>query len=300
MYRSFRPVVAVLPALVLAGTTAAAEPAPPGSRVAMTDSVQALEPGGLLVRAAELRTRAADAVDAVFDTDWIVDVAATFGARLHDAAGESRAWFLRIAVALAPTPPDLTCLVAFPIPDHTTSGYGWRDDPINHREQFHAGADIHAARGTPVHAAGDGQVIFAGRQHGYGNIIYVDHGNGVITRYAHLSKILVAKGDVVQAAQEIGKVGATGRVTGPHLHFEVRIDGLPVSPELAMQVAGLEREAPEMAKLVGLALAPDVQSHWINEQDPPRSSRAATPSKDKPKGSRPERRGRAPRQHLSS
>jgi murein DD-endopeptidase MepM/ murein hydrolase activator NlpD len=298
MYRSSRlPAVAALSALVMAGATAAAAPT---SRVAMTDQVQALEPGGLLVRYAELEGRAADAVQAALDTDWLTDVAASFGARLHDAAQDSRAWLMQVAVELAPTPRDLTCLVALPIPDHTTSGYGWRDDPINHRDQFHAGADIHAARGTPVHSAGDGQVIFAGRQHGYGNVIYVDHGSGVVTRYAHLSKILVAKGDVVLAAQEIGKVGATGRVTGPHLHFEVRLDGLPVSPELALEVANLEREAPDMAKLAALALAPDVQSHWINEQDPPRSSRHASPSKDKPSGSRPERRGRAPRQHLNS
>jgi hypothetical protein len=313
MYRSSRlSIVAVLPALVLAGTTAAATPdavpaphgpAAPAPRIAMTDPVQLLEPAGLLVRYAELRGRAVDAARALVDTDWLVDVAATFGARLRDAGAESRAWFLTVATALAPTPRDLTALVAFPIPDHTTSGYGWRDDPINHRDQFHAGADIHASRGTPVHSAGDGQVIFAGRQHGYGNIIYVDHGNGVVTRYAHLSKILVAKGDVVLAAQEIGKVGATGRVTGPHLHFEVRIDGLPVSPALAMQVADLERSAPDLARLAALALAPDVQSHWINEQDPPRSTRHAPDrpeSKDKPTGSRPERRGRAPRQHLSS
>src|SRR5262249_55665784 len=163
-------------------------------------------------RYAELRGRAVDAARAMIDTDWLVDVAATFGAHLRDVGAESHEWFLRIAIAFAPAPRDLTSLVAFPIPDHTTSGYGWRHDPISPRDQFHAGADIHASRGTPVHSAGDGQVIFAGRQHGYGNIIYVDHGNGVVTGYAHLSKILVTKGDVVLAAQEIGKVGATGRV----------------------------------------------------------------------------------------
>jgi murein DD-endopeptidase MepM/ murein hydrolase activator NlpD len=191
--------------------------------------------------------------------------------------------------------PDLTSLVAQPVPEHTTSGYGWRDDPINHHSRFHGGADIHADRGTPVHAAGDGTVIFASRQGGYGNVIYVDHGHGLITRYGHLSKILVKKGEVVAAASEIGRVGATGRATGPHLHFEVRIDGNPVDPTLAMHVAELERTAPDLARLVGMALAPDVQTHWINEQDPPRGSRGKTPA-----GPRPERRGRTARSRNNS
>jgi len=191
-------------------------------------------------------------------------------ALVADLAGRVETWLLRTVTPPVARPPDLTALTAFPVPDHTSSGFGWRDDPIRHHRQFHAGTDIRAARGTRVYVAGDGHVIFAGRQHGYGKVIYVDHGGGIVTRYAHLSRIEVRRGDDVTAATEIGRVGSTGRATGPHLHFEVRIDGRPVNPVLAMQVASLERTNPDMATLLGVALAPDVQSRWINAEDPPR------------------------------
>jgi murein DD-endopeptidase MepM/ murein hydrolase activator NlpD len=279
----------------VAAGTASASPA----RVALTDQAPALvEPGALVARYQQVRDQVAGLVHDALEPDWLVDVAGAIGSRFTDATSGSGTWLIRMVAPLAPPPPDLTCLSAYPVPEHTTSGYGWRDDPIRHRTQFHAGADIHASRGTPVHSAGDGQVVFAGREHGYGNLVMVDHGHGIVTRYAHLSKILVAKGDVVMAAQEIGKVGATGRATGPHLHFEVRIDGRPVAPQLAMQVAELERTSPDLARLAGLSLAPDVQAHWINEQDPPRGSRKH--ESEKPTGTRPERRGRTPRQHLNS
>ena len=175
--------------------------------------------------------------------------------RPHSAITEAWVTRRRAPRRLA-APPDLTALTSFPVPDHTSSGFGWRDDPIRHRRQFHAGTDIRAPRGTRVYVAGDGHVIFAGRQHGYGKVVYVDHGGGVVTRYAHLSRIEVHRGDDVAAATEIGRVGSTGRATGPHLHFEVRIDGRPVNPVLAMQVAGLERTDPDLAALLGVALAP--------------------------------------------
>jgi murein DD-endopeptidase MepM/ murein hydrolase activator NlpD len=282
--------------VALCGAASAA----PRVAIAVDRAPAVLEPAALVTRYEQVRDRIAGFVATVGPTwpTWIDDVAVAFRSHFLDATGGGRDWLFGIAASLAPLPPDLTALTAYPVPDRTSSGYGWRDDPINHRDQFHAGADISAPRGTPVHVAGDGEVIFAGRQHGYGNLIMVDHGRGVVTRYAHLSKILVAKGDVVMAAQEIGRVGATGRATGPHLHFEVRLDGRPVAPQLAMQVAELERTSPDLARVAGLALAPDVQSHWINEQDPPR---AHSRSHDKkPSGSRPERRGRTPRSHLNS
>jgi murein DD-endopeptidase MepM/ murein hydrolase activator NlpD len=293
MYRSSVLSIALAAAAATAGL-ASAEP-----RVAMTDPAPAFEPGALVARYQALGARVVGTLARVADPGWVIDVSTAIGDSVHALGASSRAWIVGVFAPLAPTPPDLTALTAYPVPDRTSSGFGWRDDPINHRDQFHAGADIHAPRGTPVHAAGDGQVVFAGRQHGYGNIIYVDHGHGLITRYAHLSKIGVAKGDVVMAAQEIGKVGATGRATGPHLHFEVRIDGAPVAPQLAMQVAELERTQPDVARLAALALAPDVQAHWINEQDPPRRH-GETRTHQKPKGQRPERRGRTPRDHLNS
>ncbi len=293
MYRS--SVLSLALAATLTCGIARAEPA----RVAMTDSAPALEPGALIARYQALGARLATELARVADPGWVIDVSTAVRDRVRALEDGGRAWVIAALAPLAPVPPDLTFLTAYPVPDATTSGFGWRDDPINHRDQFHAGADIHAPRGTPVHAAGDGQIVFAGRQHGYGNIVYVDHGHGVITRYAHLSKILVAKGDVVMAAQEIGLVGATGRATGPHLHFEVRIDGAPVAPQLAMQLAELERSQPDLARLAGLALAPDVQAHWINEQDPPRRH-GESRSQKKPTGPRPERRGRTPREHLNS
>jgi murein DD-endopeptidase MepM/ murein hydrolase activator NlpD len=122
------------------------------------------------------------------------------------------------------TGPDLTVLVSDPIASMRTdesSGFGWRDDPIRHRRQFHSGADFRSQPGVEVLAAGDGVVVFTGYYFGYGNMIDVDHGGGVITRYAHLSKILAKKDTTITAGQAIGRVGMTGRTTGPHLHFEV-------------------------------------------------------------------------------
>jgi murein DD-endopeptidase MepM/ murein hydrolase activator NlpD len=189
--------------------------------------------------------------------------------------------------------PDLTTLTTFPLPRSTdswaTSGFGWRDDPMRHRRKFHSGADIRAKSGTPVFAAGDGVVVFAGRQGGYGNIVMLDHGGGVITRYAHLRRILAAKGDVITAGMRIGQVGSTGRATGPHLHFEVRLEGSPVDPTAALTVAKLQREAPEEGKLAAIALSPDMQAHATSDLDPPRSGKTA--SKTKKPESRPARPG---------
>jgi len=94
----------------------------------------------------------------------------------------------------------------------------------------HTGIDLRAAWGEPVAAAAAGRVIFAGPYGGYGNAVIIDHGGGMSTLYAHLSSIAVGYGETVTAGQTIGRVGSTGLSTGPHLHFEVRIDGQPVDP----------------------------------------------------------------------
>ena len=113
--------------------------------------------------------------------------------------------------------------VANPLPGATiTSSFGSRIDPFNRRSAFHAGIDFRAARGTPVRASGNGRIIHAGRKGGYGLMVEIDHGNGITTRYAHLSRILVKQGEKVKAGDTVGKVGSTGRSTGPHLHYEVR------------------------------------------------------------------------------
>lgn len=113
---------------------------------------------------------------------------------------------------------------------HTASGYGWRIDPIYNTRKFHEGMDFSAAIGTPVYATGNAVVKETGWQQGYGNTIVLDHGYGYITRYAHLSKILVAKGQQVVRGENIGKVGNTGKSTGPHLHYEVIYKGQVQNP----------------------------------------------------------------------
>ena len=112
-----------------------------------------------------------------------------------------------------------------------TSGYGTRADPFKGRRANHAGIDLAGPIGTPINATADGVVKRAGwNSGGYGNLIEIDHGRGIITRYAHLSRVGVKAGDVVTRGQEIGKMGSTGRSTGSHLHYEVRIDGKAVNP----------------------------------------------------------------------
>jgi len=168
--------------------------------------------------------------------------------------------------------PDLTALEIEPVANSTTSGFGWREDPINKRRKFHGGADIRGKHGTPVMCAGNGTVIQAGAQNGYGNVIFVDHGNGLITRYAHLQRIQVNQGAAVTAGQQIGQVGSTGRTTGPHLHFEVRIEGKPVDPTTALLVGQLERESPAMGRLAAQVLAPELQSGKHSQIAPPKKS----------------------------
>jgi len=188
---------------------------------------------------------------------------------LRDLVRTTEDWMVSWAGAVAPQAPDLTALRASPVPEVESSGFGWRDDPVRGRHRrFHKGTDFRAERGTPVHAAGDGVVAFTGWQHGYGRVIYVDHGGGVITRYAHLAKIEVDAGAMVVASARIGQVGASGRATGPHLHFEVRLDGRAVDPVLAMKVAELERTQPDLAAVLATALSPDIQDHSLDEQDP--------------------------------
>ena len=118
-----------------------------------------------------------------------------------------------------------------------SSNYGYRIDPITGRSSFHTGVDIIASPGTPVMAAAGGVVATVAYVSEYGNIVEVDHDNGLTSRYAHLSKSLVRVGDVVMKGQVIARVGATGRTTGPHLHFEVREKGIPLNPNkfLAMK-----------------------------------------------------------------
>ena len=111
-----------------------------------------------------------------------------------------------------------------------TSNFGIRSDPFRGTSAMHAGVDIPGPTGTPVYATADGIVDHAARQGGYGNMVEINHGKGIATRYGHLSKILVADNTRVKRGQLIALMGSTGRSTGPHLHYEVRIDGHAVNP----------------------------------------------------------------------
>lgn len=111
-----------------------------------------------------------------------------------------------------------------------SSAFGNRMDPFNSRLGFHSGVDLVAPTGTPILATAGGRVIFAGEKDGYGHVVEIDHGNGLVTRYAHASRLVVRAGDVVLPRQHIADVGSTGRSTGPHLHMEVLENGAPVNP----------------------------------------------------------------------
>jgi murein DD-endopeptidase MepM/ murein hydrolase activator NlpD len=112
-----------------------------------------------------------------------------------------------------------------------TSGYGMRSDPFQGRAAMHAGIDLSGPIGTPIYATADGVVTTAGyNSGGYGNLIKIDHGKGIETRYGHLSSMSVREGARVRRGEMIGRMGSTGRSTGSHLHYEVRIDGRAVNP----------------------------------------------------------------------
>lgn len=116
-----------------------------------------------------------------------------------------------------------------------TSGYGVRSDPFQRRAAMHAGVDLAGPVGTKIFATADGIVRRAERASGYGNLVEVDHGRGIHTRYAHMSKLLVRPGQPVKRGELVGLMGSTGRSTGSHLHYEVRIDGKAVNPIPFMQ-----------------------------------------------------------------
>ncbi|HXS96021.1 MAG TPA: M23 family metallopeptidase [Candidatus Limnocylindrales bacterium] len=119
----------------------------------------------------------------------------------------------------------------WPVDGRLIGAFGMRSDPFNGEGEFHKGVDLHAPMGAPVHATADGVVVYADTQSGgYGKLIVVQHGGGIETYYAHLSRFYVHVGQEVRRGDMIGAVGATGRVTAPHLHYEVRIGGGPVNP----------------------------------------------------------------------
>lgn len=136
---------------------------------------------------------------------------------------ESRLFDQRIQQTLVPTEEPVSG-------GRIGSPFGFRIDPITGRTALHTGLDFPADIGTPIVAAAGGVVVVQDLHPAYGNMIEIDHGNNIITRYGHTSKVFVKKGDIVKRGQKIAEVGSTGRSTGPHLHFEVWVSGVVQDP----------------------------------------------------------------------
>lgn len=179
----------------------------------------------------------ADAADAVGGPLLPVDGARAFDMRVRELDG-----------ALEKLETVKTAARAFPIHNPApgqavTSSFGVRRDPLLRTPAMHAGIDFRAAPGTPVLSTGGGTVVKAGWNGGYGRMVEVDHGNGLTTRYAHMSKIRAREGQTIETGDVVGEVGSSGRSTGPHLHYEVRRNGNPVDPlrflKVGRRIAGL-------------------------------------------------------------
>ncbi len=129
---------------------------------------------------------------------------------------------------------EISVIPAMPVTGKITSRFGYRKDPINGGDAFHSGLDIACAEGTPIACTFFGQIIETGFTERSGNYVIVRHSDSLVTFYCHCSQILVKSGDIIRRGETIALVGSTGRSTGPHLHFEVRIDGVKMNPEILL------------------------------------------------------------------
>lgn len=144
-----------------------------------------------------------------------------------------------------------------PVDGPVGSGFGFRFDPISGRAALHSGLDFPAPPGTPIVASAGGVVLATDWHDAYGHTVDIDHGNGLVTRYAHCLRILVQPGQVVRPGQQIAEVGSTGRSTGPHLHFEVHVDGVPHDPARFLSASTHPLQAPApVAQSAAQAAAP--------------------------------------------
>jgi len=134
-----------------------------------------------------------------------------------------------------------------PVEGPLGSAFGWRIDPFTGRSALHTGLDFEAHAGTPILAASGGVVVTQELHPAYGNMVEIDHGNGLVTRYAHASRALVRKGDLVKRGQKVAEVGSTGRSTGPHLHFEVLVQGVAQDPMKFLKAGAEVAAAPVLA-----------------------------------------------------
>jgi hypothetical protein len=175
-------------------------------------------------------------------TEEIERAAAAFDQRSDELALlESELIFREASARLVPN--------AQPLADALVgSRFGSRIDPFTGARVAHEGLDFSAPTGAPILAAAAGIVVFSGRNGGYGNMVDIDHGNGLVTRYAHASRLDVAAGDIVRQGQKIAEVGSTGRSTGPHLHFEVHVEGRPRDPLPYLRAGMRGRGSTDLAR----------------------------------------------------
>ncbi|MDF1485475.1 M23 family metallopeptidase [Ramlibacter sp. H39-3-26] len=187
--------------------------------------------GGVLIMGHSLSLEELQATLAEMDklTDQRVDLLTVIESRLFDQ---------KVRSMMIPTQE--------PVPGHMTgSSFGWRIDPFTGRSALHTGLDFPGAVGTPILAAAGGVVVTQQFHPEYGNMVEIDHGNHLITRYAHTFKVFVKQGDLVKRGQVIAQIGTTGRSTGPHLHFEVLVDSIWQDPQ---KFLAMGRGMPEMAR----------------------------------------------------
>ncbi len=159
---------------------------------------------------------------------------------------ESRLFDLKIRNMMVPTRQPLAMV-------NLGSIFGWRIDPFTGTSALHTGLDYQADVGTPIYSAAGGLVVAQEVHPAYGNMIEIDHGNELITRYAHASKVFVKKGDLIKRGQKIAEVGTSGRSTGPHLHFEVLVRGIPQDPQKFL-AAGQKFPPQQQAKVATLVV----------------------------------------------
>lgn len=182
----------------------------------------------------ELAAEQARARDAAANAEQAENAALGTALAQHDLAAaalaEESAKFAALAQSAGDGPPLGDGTFIRPVPGPFSSNFGYRTDPVTGARAFHAGIDFSSPCGTPIKAAGTGAVLSAGANGGYGNATMINHGNGLTTLYGHQSSIIVSAGQSVTQGQVIGYVGTTGKSTGCHLHFEVRVGGNPVDP----------------------------------------------------------------------
>lgn len=189
--------------------------------------------GGVLVTGRSLTMEELQATLADLDrlTDQRVDLMTVMESRLFDQ---------KIKKMMVPTQQPVQAGIL-------GSSFGWRIDPLNGRSALHTGLDFPAEPGTAILAAAGGVVVTQEYHVAYGNMVEVDHGNDLVTRYAHASRVLVKKGDLIKRGQKIAEVGTTGRSTGPHLHFEVLVQGVYQDPQKFLTAGQKLPQAPTVA-----------------------------------------------------